>query len=165
MGLIKLLQTIRFDGTDAYVFDPAAPQGDWALTGATAFIQTAPDDLVGKTRQAFANGFFAVPSFGFSTFATVAEATPDDADAIVGHLAAHYLEALGAPDSDTATAAARADVEAVIELCADVPINTVFTMRRVLNAHGEIEEELRQIKPPSGEPIHTKIWEIEADDS
>lgn len=165
MAVMKLLKTIRFDGTDAFVFEGAAPQGEWAVTGTTAFVNHGPDELVGKTKQAFANGFFAVPSFGFSTFATVAEATGADADYLTQMLADHYLDALGAPDDVTARATAEDDVASVIELCSDVPINTVFTIRRVISGDNEAVEELRQIKPPSGEPLHTRIWEIENDDA
>lgn len=162
--MMKLLRTIRFDGTDPFVFERAAPPEDWAITGATPFAGLSPGDLVGKTRQAFANGFFAVPSFGFSTFATVAEARAEDRAMVLECLAAHYLEALGAPTEEAARETAEVDLTFTEDLCRDVPINTVFTLRRTVTDEGGIAEELRQIKPPSGEPIHARIWEVERDD-
>jgi len=46
-----------------------------------------------------------------------------------------------------------------------VPINTVFTVRRRLAPGGEIKEEFRTIKPPSGEPLHARIWTVVDDEA
>ena len=55
--------------------DLAAEAGEWAVSGAFQFGATEPQDMTGKLKQAFANGFLGVDSFGRSTFATVGEAT------------------------------------------------------------------------------------------
>ncbi|MGD9830923.1 MAG: DUF6505 family protein, partial [Hyphomicrobiaceae bacterium] len=71
---MKLLRTIRFDRSDERVYEVAAAESEWAVSGAFAFAGVEREALVGKVRQAFANGFLGLPSFGRSTFAVVAEA-------------------------------------------------------------------------------------------
>lgn len=161
---LKLLATIRFDNTDEAVFAEAAAADEWAVSGAFAFAALADGDLNGKTRQAFANGFLGVESFGRATFATVRAATSTDRDEIVWRLARHFVQLYGAPDIDAALPAAEDEVAHAISLAADLPINTVLTVRRVLNADGTIREEFRTIRPPAGEPMHARIWKVESDE-
>jgi len=162
--MIKLLRTIRFDQTDDAVFSRGAPPEDFAVSGTIGFANLGPSDLVGKTRQEFANGFLGLPSFGRSTFATVGEGMSSDLDFVRAALVSHCLDVLGAPDEAAALAAADHELAFVADLCADAPINTVFTIRRVLTDAGEIQEELRTIKPPNGEPLHARVWNVEIDD-
>ncbi len=160
--MIKLLRTVRFDGTDPRVFESAAEPGEWACSGAFGFAHLeAPP--TGKVKQAFANGFLGLTSFGRSTFATVGEATADEHAAAVQALAAHMFAFYGAPTPDDAVAAARDEIAFVADLGRDVPINTVFAVRRLFDAAGAIKEEFRKITPPSGEPTHTRVWTIEPD--
>lgn len=162
--MIKLLRTIRFDGTDPRVFDVAAEPGEWACSGAFAFAHLdAPP--TGKTKQAFANGFLGLTSFGHSTFATVGEAT-DDAHAATEQTLAERLFAFhGAPTAEDAILAARDELAFVADLCRDVPLNTVFTVRRFIDAVGLLKEEFRQISPPTGEQAHARVWTFERDDT
>jgi hypothetical protein len=53
----------------------------------------------------------------------------------------------------------------VRELCRDAPINTVFTMRRSWDGQGQINEEFRTIRLPTGEPLHAKIWTVGDDEA
>ena len=155
---MKLLRTIRFDASDEHVYAVAATPQEWAVSGAFAFAGLAQGEIVGKTRQAFANGFLGVASFGRSTFATVAEATPAELGEIERALASHFVAAHGAPDTDAALPAAREEIGFVLDLCREAPINSVFSVRRAWGADGEIMEEFRIIRPPAGEPLHTRIW-------
>jgi hypothetical protein len=155
---MKLLKTIRFDASDERVYEVAAAPEEWAVSGAFAFAGLVPDKIAGKTRQAFANGFLGIASLGRSTFATVAEATAADLEAIEQGLAAHFVAALGAPGLDAAWPAAKGEAGFVLELCREAPINTVFTVRRRWDGDGQIREEFRTIRPPAGEPVHAKIW-------
>jgi hypothetical protein len=156
--MIKVLRTIRFDASDDKVFAVAAAADAWAISGSFVFVDAAPDVLTGKVRQAFANGFLGIDCWGWSTFATVSEATDAMVRAIEERLAAHFVERYGAPSREAALPAAQAEVAFVIDLCREVPINTVFTVRRVLDDQGRIKEEFRTIRPPSGEPMHARIW-------
>jgi hypothetical protein len=157
---VKLLRTIRFDASDGLVFDVAAAPEEWAVSGAFAFAGVAPGSLTGKSRQAFANGFLGVASFGRSTFVTVAQAEPADREAIERALAQHFVSAYGAPDEAAARAAAEEETAFVAELARDAPVNTVFTVRRTWDAEGRIKEEFRTIRPPTGEPQHARIWTV-----
>jgi hypothetical protein len=157
---MKLLKTVRFDASDERVFELAAAPEEWAVSGAFAFAGLSAGTIAGKTRQAFANGFLGLSSFGRSTFATVAEATPDELAAIEDALARHLVTAYGAPDLEAARLAAKEEAAFVLDLCREAPINTVFTVRRAWDPAGQIKEELRTIRPPAGEPLHAKVWTV-----
>ncbi|MEL6873324.1 MAG: DUF6505 family protein, partial [Pseudomonadota bacterium] len=43
MAIAKILRTIRFDGSDAYVFERAAEADEFAVSGAFAFADLADD--------------------------------------------------------------------------------------------------------------------------
>ena len=161
---IKLLRVIRFDRSDAAVFEAMAEADEWAVSGAFAFAHLDAAELSGKTRQAFANGFLGTASFGRSTFVVIGEANAADRDEIVYRLARHFVTHYGAPDLDAALPAAEEEVAFAQSLARDQPINTVLTVRRVLSADGTIKEEFRTIRPPAGEPLHARIWTIENDD-
>jgi len=158
--MIKMLKTIRFDASDERVYELAAAPEEWAVSGAFAFAGLPGEALVGKTRQAFANGFLGLTSFGRSTFATVGEATAADLEAIEYALALHLVAQHGAPQLEAALPAAKEEVRFVLDLCRDAPINTVFTVRRTRDAQGQIKEEFRTIRPPTGEPLHAKVWTV-----
>ena len=61
--------------------------------------------------------------------------------------------------------AAEAEVGFAQSLADGQPINTVLTVRRVRGDDGVIREEFRTIRPPTGEPLHTRIWTIENDET
>ncbi len=160
--MIKLLRTIRFDGTDARVFDLAAEPGEWACSGAFDFAHLdAPP--TGKVKQAFANGFLGLTSFGRSTFATVGEATAAEHAQAEDALAARFTSVHGAPTEIHAAGAARDELSFIAALCRDVPLNTVFTVRRVFDTDGHMKEEFRQITPPTD--AHARVWAIERDET
>ncbi len=161
----KLLRTIRFDRSDDHVFAGAAASDEWAVSGAFAFANADAGALTGKARQAFANGFLGLATFGRSTFATVSEIEARALDGLVERLAGHLVQDYGAPGREAARHAAEAELAFIADLVAEVPINTVFTVRRSWTADGEIEEEFRQIRPPSGEPLHARVWTVEPDDA
>lgn len=161
---MKFLRTIRFDASDDHVYALAAAPNEWAVSGAFAFVGMAPDEVTGKTKQAFANGFLGLVSFGRATFASVHEIAPQEQAQIELDLAQHLLERYGAPSKEEALAAAREEIAFVSELCAESLVNTVFTVRRFFDAEGHIREEFRTIRPPEGQPLHTKIWSVVEDD-
>ncbi|MGI9414691.1 MAG: DUF6505 family protein [Hyphomicrobiales bacterium] len=160
---MKFLRVIRFDRSDEHAFERAASPGEWAVTGGFEFADIAPADLIGKRRQAFANGFLGLPSFGRSTFATIGEMGEAEFGRVTTDLAQHFVDAYGAPDLEAALPVAREEMEFVLDLCAGKPVNAVFTVRRVLE-DGQIREEFREIAPPS-EPGHARIWEVVEDDA
>ncbi len=161
---MKLLRTMRFDGSDEHVFADAAPSDEWTVSGGFAFAGLAPDAITGKTKQAFANGFMGVPSFGRSTFACVSEISEQEMDGLAETLAAHFVAVYGAPDVAAALPSAREELAFVTELCEEVLINTVFTVQRTFDDDGEIREAFRTVQPPGDKPLHSRIWSVVEDD-
>lgn len=150
MTALKLPRTIRLDASDTAVFERAAEPGEWAVAGGFAFLDAAPEQLTGKRRQAFANGFLGTGSFGWSTFVVVASATAADVDAVVERLAALFVEAHGAPSLDAARPVARQEVDFMADLCRAHPVNTLLAMERLIDADGGIRERFRVIDRGSG---------------
>ncbi len=156
---MKFLKTIRFDPSDARVFEQAASPDEWAIPGGFVFSGLREEDLTGKIGQAFGSGFLSLDSFGRSTFASVAEISPDETEALTAVLADHFVAQYGAPSVEEALDAAREEIGFTLGLCRDTPINSVFAMRRFFGDDGEIREEFRLVEPP-GEKRHTRIWDI-----
>lgn len=149
-------RTIRLDASDAHVFERAAEPGEWAVTGTFVFAGDTPDQLSGKRRQAFRNGFLGTSSFGWSTLATVAPIGDDDYTATIARLANHLLENYGAPDRDAALAAAREEAGFAASLC-DHPVNTVITIERDFTEEG-IVENFRTIETGGDAPA--QAWAV-----
>ncbi len=51
----------------------------------------------------------------------------------------------------------------IADLCAEKPVNAVFTVYRRLDDDGNIREEFREIAAP-GAPRHARIWDVEDGD-
>jgi len=153
---LRLPRTIRMDGTDPMVFEQAAEPGEWAVPGAFVFADAEPGSLSGKRAQAFANGFLGLESFGWSTFVSVATATPAEVKAATGRLAEHFVAAYAAPSLDAALAAARDEVAFAASLC-DHPVGTVLSVQRQLTDDG-VRESFRAL-PAAGERIAASIWD------
>lgn len=158
---MKLLRTIRFDESDARVFANAAAPGEWAVPGTFAFANSDPEALSRQERQAFANGFLGLESFGWSTLVTVSTVTDEDYAAAVAALAQHLLDEYGAPSMAEAEAAAREEIGYAASL-AEHPVNTLLSLSRFMDGDA-IREQFRIVQPP-GEKPHTKIWEISPDE-
>jgi len=154
---MKLLRTIRFDSTDEKVFPRAAAADELAVAGAFLFADDAPETLTGKRRQAFGSGFLGIESFGFATFAVVAEVPESDYGRAVELLAYRFFAELGAPDLETARAAAKDEIDFAAGLCAH-PVNTVIAVERELDEDG-IKERFRVVPAPR-EKDHAKVWKL-----
>lgn len=161
---MKFLKTIRFDPSDQNVFERAAGPDEWAIPGGFAFAHLAPDAIKGQARQAFANGFLSLSSFGRSTFATVAEIDEAGYGELTEALADHIQADYAAPNRNAALDAAEGELDFVAGLCRDVAVNTVFTLRRTHDENDEIREEFRTLKAPQ-DTAHTKVWAIVDDDT
>lgn len=160
---MKFLKTLRFDGSDAKVFETAAGPEEWAVSGAFAFSGLAPGDLTGKHRQAFANGFLSIESFGRSTFVSVTGIGPEERDALTERLASHFVTRYGAPDAAAARPAAGEEIGFLTELCAGLPFGTVLTVRRSFDTTGEIREEFRKVDS-AADCHHARVWDIVEED-
>ncbi len=159
--MAKLLQTLRFDASDEQVFERVAGPDEWAVSGAFAFsaLREAP---VGKLRQAFANGFLSLESFGRATFVTVADCADALRANLVEILACHFVEHYGAPNLEVARPAAAEEIAFALDLCRDQPINRLFAVQRRFDEEGQIHETFHVVEPP-GEAPHAKVWKVVGD--
>lgn len=155
----KFLKTIRFDPSDTNVFESAAEPDQWAIPGGFYFAGVKEGDLKGKAKQAFSNGFLSLETFGFSTFTSVSEMSADEITNAKHELAKHFVERYGAPDLASAMQVAEQEISFVLEMCAEVPINTVFALGRYFDEAKELREEFRIVEAPR-EAVHTRVWEI-----
>jgi hypothetical protein len=148
--MLKLARTIRFDESDGTVFSRPAEPGEWAIPGGFEFSNWTEDDLAGKARQAFANGWLGLSSFGRSTFVAVARIEPAEIEAVTEALAGHFVTVWGAPDRGTARAAAETEIVFMQDLCEDHGPNTLLVVSRELTPSG-VRESFRAIVPSDAE--------------
>ena len=157
---MRFPKTIRLDQSDERVFPGAAQPGEWAVSGGFTFADDDPAILTGKDRQAFAHGFLGTTSFGWSTFAAVAEIGFVEYENVVEALAQHLLSRFGAPDIAAARIAAREEAEFAANLCSH-PVNTLIAVERSWGPQG-IVERFRAVEMPGAVP-HATIWKIEGE--
>ena len=143
---MRLARTIRFDASDTHVFDHPAEPDEWAVSGAFEFSDWTEDRLTGKARQAFANGWLGLESFGRATFIAVAQATEAEYDAAIDALAQHFVDRYGAPDPDAARPVAEEELHFMAAMCEDHDPNTLLIVERKLVDAG-VSEAFRTIRP------------------
>ena len=103
-----------------------------------------PADLTGKARQAFANGWLGLESFGHATPVTVAPVETRRYAVLAESLAAHFVAHYGAPDRRSALPAAEAELAFMAELCAGHADDTLLSVQRELTDAG-VREHCRVI--------------------
>jgi hypothetical protein len=145
---MKLLRTIRLDPSDTFVFDPPAEPGEWAVSGAFAFWNGDPTKLEGKARSAFRSGFLGVTSLGWSTLVQIVEASEADRAGLVEALARQLVGRFGAPDKQTAIAAAEDEIAFAESLCSQ-PQDTLIAVHRTCE-DGNVRETFRTLRPREG---------------
>ncbi len=143
---MRLARTVRFDASDDNVFEHAAEPGEWAISGAFEFSNWTEADIAGKRRQAFANGWLGLATFGRATFVAVADITPAEYEAATQALARHFVEAYGAPSLDAARPVAAEELADMRAMCEDHDPNTLLIVTRELVPAG-VSEAIRTIRP------------------
>jgi hypothetical protein len=138
-----MLRTIRLDPSDTFVFPAAAQPGEWAVTGSFLFWGRDPETLSGKDRAAFRAGFVGVESLGFSTLVVAQPIRAEERRAAVEALAHRLVEHLGAPDIDTARAAAEEEIAFAATL-AEHDEGTLIALHRSIE-DGEMREQFRTL--------------------
>jgi hypothetical protein len=141
----KLLRTIRLDPSDTFAFEKAAEPGEWAVPGSFLYFGEDVAALKGKAKVAFRSGWLGLGTFGWSTIAIVTEATNEEREDAVRHLAAGLVAELGAPDMPTALAAADEEIS-FAESCAQHPEQTLVVIHRRLDENGDIREQFRTVQ-------------------
>jgi hypothetical protein len=143
---MKLARTIRLDATDDNVFEHPAGSGEWAISGGFEFSNWEADQLTGKPRQAFSNGWLSLDSFGRSTVVAITSITEEELNALVTRLAEHFVAKYGAPDVETARPVAAEEIDHMRQMCEDHADNTVLMVSRALTESG-IHESYRFLAP------------------
>ena len=140
-----LARAIHFDESDMNVFHSPARTGEWCISGGFEFSNWSEADLAGKARQAFANGWLGVETFGRVTFVAVTQIEQAEWDALAQRLAEHFVSVYGAPSVEAALPVAIEELNQMAELCADHAPNTVLTVARDLTESG-VREQYRFIE-------------------
>ena len=140
-----LARAIHFDESDRNVFHNPARTGEWAISGGFEFSNWGEADLVGKARQAFANGWLGIETFGRVTFVAVTRIEEAELEQLTDTLAQHFVDVYGAPDLAAARPVAREELAHMADLCADHAPNTVLTVLRELTDAG-VKEQFRYIE-------------------
>ncbi|MEL7116296.1 MAG: DUF6505 family protein [Pseudomonadota bacterium] len=141
----KLARAIHFDESDQRVFASPARTGEWCISGGFEFSDWTEGDLVGKARQAFANGWFGLETGGRVTFVAVTEMEPAERDTLVQLLAQHFVTYYGAPSVEAAVPVAEEEIAQMVDLCEDHAPNTLLTVARELTESG-VREAYRVIE-------------------
>lgn len=142
---MKLARAIHFDESDQRVFASPARTGEWCISGGFEFSNWTEGDLVGKARQAFANGWFGLETGGRVTFVAVTEVEASEIDTLARLLAQHFVTYYGAPSEDAALPVAHEEIAQMVELCDDHDANTLLTVARELTDAG-VREAYRVIE-------------------
>jgi hypothetical protein len=142
---LKLLRTIQLDASDTFVFERAAAPGEWAVSGAFAFMNQDVAALRGKARTAFRAGFLGLASFGRSTLVQIVEAQDQDRAEALELLASQLVSQFGAPDLAAARAAAEEEIVFAASLC-DHPAGVIVAVTRTVEG-GSVREAFRTLRP------------------
>lgn len=148
--MLKLARTIHFDVSDQNIFSRPADSGEWAISGGFEFSNWTDEELTGKARQAFSNGWLSLDSFGRATFVAVAKVEEAEVSELIDGLTQHFVEIYGAPSEAVARKIAVEEITFMHDLCADHEPNTLLVVQRELTNAG-VKESFRAIQPADAE--------------
>ncbi|HSH14140.1 MAG TPA: DUF6505 family protein [Desulfurivibrionaceae bacterium] len=143
---MKLARTLRLDISDENVYELPAPSGEWAISGGFEFSNWREDQLKGKARQAFTNGWYSIESGGRASFVGVCNITEPEMERLRQTLAQTFVEFYGAPDMDAALPVASEEIDQMRRMCEDFEENTLLMVSRTLTELG-VEETYRSRAP------------------
>src|SRR5688572_23277282 len=132
-------RVIRLDDSDDRVYETSAHPGEWAVSGAFAFLSLDMERANGKQREVFRHGFLGIGSFGWSSLVRVAEISDGDYAAVIERLAVHFVQRYGAPDMEIARRAAIDEAAFAASICGDRALDTMLSVERKLEPDGIVE--------------------------
>jgi len=144
---MNLARAIHFDESDTLVFHAPARTGEWAISGGFEFSNWGEGDMAGKARQAFANGWLGLETYGRVTFVAVTKVEAAEYEALQTQLARHFVDIYGAPSLEAALPVARDELAHMADLCDGHEPNTLLTVMRTLTDSG-VSEAYRVIPAP-----------------
>lgn len=148
--MMHLARAIHFDESDQQVFSNPARTGEWCISGGFEFSNWVEGDLIGKQRQAFANGWLGLETTGRTTFVAVTRIEPGELEQLTDLLAQHFVTTYGAPDLQAARPVAVEELQQMQALCNDHAANTLLTVARELTQAG-VHESYRHIAPQAAD--------------
>ena len=143
---MNLARAIHFDESDTRVYASPARTGEWCVSGGFEFSNWSEADLTGKARQAFANGWLGLDTFGRVTFVAVTRIEDSEITALTETLAGHFVTYYGAPSVEAARPVAAEEIAQMAAMCDDHAPNTLLTVARELTDAG-VRESYRSIEP------------------
>lgn len=142
---MMLARAIHFDESDMNIFHAPARTGEWCISGGFEFSNWSNADLTGKARQAFANGWLGVETFGRVSVVAVTQIEQAELDVLVTALAQHFVDIYGAPSLDDARGVARDEMMQMVDICDGQPANTLLLVSRELTDAG-VKESYRIVE-------------------
>lgn len=153
---MKFAKTIRFDKSDLNIFPLASEEGELAIVGTFNFYNLKQDDLKGKVKQAFSNGFMGCTTFGYSTLVSLVNINEKELQQLKTNLGKFLIDNFGAPSQEMAEEAANEEINFMLDLCKNHEIGSLLSLSRTWEADG-IKEKFRNL-PKADSCAEQKIW-------
>ena len=159
---MKFARTIRFDKSDLNIFPLASEEGEFAVVGTFSFYNIKPEDLKGKVKQAFSNGFLGCSTFGFSTLVSLVSINEDEIKKLQNNLGQYLIDNYGAPSKEVAEKAASEEINFMLDLCKEHELGSLLSLSRDFSEEG-IKEKFRNL-PKADSCAEQKIWTVVEED-
>ena len=153
---MKFAKTIRFDKSDLNIFPLASEEGELAIVGTFNFYNLKQDDLKGKVKQAFSNGFMGCTTFGYSTLVSLVNIKEKELQQLKTNLGKFLIDNFGAPSQEMAEEAANEEINFMLDLCKNHEIGSLLSLSRTWETDG-IQEKFRNL-PKADSCAEQKIW-------
>ena len=153
---MKFAKTIRFDKSDLNIFPLASEEGELAVVGTFNFYNLKQDDLKGKVKQAFSNGFMGCTTFGYSTLVSLVNIKEKELQQLKTNLGKYLIDNFGAPSQEMAEEAANEEINFMLDLCKNHEIGSLLSLSRTWENDG-IKEKFRNL-PKADSCAEQKIW-------
>ena len=153
---MKFAKTIRFDKSDLNIFPLASEEGELAIVGTFNFYNLKQDDLKGKVKQAFSNGFMGCTTFGYSTLVSLVNIKEKELQQLKKNLGKFLIDNFGAPSQEMAEEAANEEINFMLDLCKNHEIGSLLSLSRTWENDG-IKERFRNL-PKADSCAEQKIW-------
>ena len=153
---MKFAKTIRFDKSDLNIFPLASEEGELAVVGTFNFYNLKQQDLNGKIKQAFSNGFIGCNTFGYSTFVSLVNISKEELQQLKTNLGKFLIDNFGAPSQEMAEEAANEEINFMLDLCKNHEIGSLLSLSRTWEIDG-IKEKFRNL-PKADSCAEQKIW-------
>ena len=147
---MKFARTITLDESDSRIFETCATPGEWAISGTFEFSNLKEEQIEGKQKQAFTNGWMGLTTFGRSTFVGVTSILDEEYNNLITILANKFVKDYGAPNINTAIPVAKEEIEFMNSICEEHPDNTLLMVSREITPKG-IREKFRHIQANDAE--------------